>query len=43
MQGAVISLSVGAHIASPGPNGLSCPIGVGNMPAQTSIEAPGTR
>jgi len=24
-----------------GPNGLSCPIGIGNMPAQTSIEAPG--
>ena len=24
-----------------GPNGLTCPIGVGNMPAQTSIEAPG--
>ncbi|WP_033339828.1 peptide-methionine (S)-S-oxide reductase MsrA [Catenuloplanes japonicus] len=26
-----------------GPNGLSCPIGIGNMPAQTSVEAPGTR
>ncbi|SHN34899.1 peptide-methionine (S)-S-oxide reductase MsrA [Cryptosporangium aurantiacum] len=24
-----------------GPNGLSCPIGVGNMPAQTSVEVPG--
>jgi peptide-methionine (S)-S-oxide reductase len=24
-----------------GPNGLSCPIGIGNMPSQTSIEVPG--
>ncbi|GAA3385702.1 peptide-methionine (S)-S-oxide reductase MsrA [Cryptosporangium minutisporangium] len=24
-----------------GPNGLSCPVGIANVPAQTSIEAPG--
>lgn len=31
----------GAADVLPCPNGLSCPIGIGNVPAQTSIKVPG--